>query len=87
MRLSVSMLGVCAHINEDARQSSLLHLPFILFLETGFLTKSRAQRFGYLWAGQLSLYPRASYRSTSLLRFYMDTGNLNLGLHAYAILY
>lgn len=27
---------------------SLLHLPSILFLETGFLTKSRAHRFGYL---------------------------------------
>lgn len=48
MCLRVSTLGVCAHINEDAKQSSSLALP-ILFLETGFLTKSGPHRFGYLY--------------------------------------
>lgn len=44
--VSMSMLR---HVHISMKMpGSLLHLPSILFLETGFLTKSRAHRFGYL---------------------------------------
>lgn len=47
MCLSMSTLG---HVHLSMKMpGSLLHLPSILFLETGFLTKSRAHRFGYLY--------------------------------------